>query len=802
MTHAQEWSAGLEIGRYRLVRLLGCGGMGEVWEALDGLLGRRVAVKRVTGARVDDGARQRLLREAQALASVRSPRVVALHDVIPATPPLAEPAVVMELVSGHTLRDLLAASGPLPVERALHLFRQLAEGLAAAHAAGVLHRDLKPANVIVRPDDTLVVLDFGLAVLQSAEGVEARELTATGAVMGTAEYMAPEQVRGLRPSTQTDIWAAGVVLYEMLTGRRPFEGPTLADRTAALLRDEPRPVSDGRPEVPEAVRLVVEACLQKDPADRPRDGTRLLERLPLETLPLAQPARLLAIEAIAAGRAHAPLSRRAAMAALALGIASAALLTHAAVRSWPSDARQPLPRLAAVRQQAAEWVQRLGLPPAAYVAEGYLSGPMGELQTWARGSRTDLLHPDQPPSLDFPGPTPGAWRARRHVLGRLRSWEHWPDGPPHWSHDRLLAQVLAEAGLPATPLVPRGEAERGAPLLVGRAGSEEVRVAQLGGHLLRFEAGPTQAAGPVIPRSLPLDAALAVSSAILLVVNVRAHRVDLRGALALATLATVLQLLKLVLNPVTFVSGIWVDVVVEAFGRGVQVLLAYLAFEPVVRRHWPGLLAGWARLAALRRPDEHVGRELLLGLAALAPLALALELLGGLVPGWLPEPWRNLCLFGLDRWGYHAFVLLDVAQSGIEFAALLLTGAAVLLVLGLRPPVALPLATLGGCLAASGSGEPWPLGLGLTVASSLAALAWRGGLLAMGAYLVGAALCFVAVPLETGAWTLPFSLAGMAATVLLAGWGYRLATAGWRPTRSTPASGLETLAADLAPTRG
>ncbi|HEY1336707.1 MAG TPA: protein kinase, partial [Bryobacteraceae bacterium] len=249
------------IAHYRITGKLGQGGMGEVYRATDTKLGREVAVKVVPEIFVQDADRMaRFAREAQVLASLNHPNIAAIYGV-------EDRALIIELVEGPTLEQRVA-QGPIPVEEALPLALQIAEALEYAHERGVIHRDLKPANIKLAPDGRVKVLDFGLAkalASDPAAGDPASSPTLTmratlaGVIMGTAGYMAPEQARGQNVDRRADIWAFGVVLYEMLCGRQAFTGDTVTDVLASVVKEELK--LDG---IPAGVRPVVERCLQKD----------------------------------------------------------------------------------------------------------------------------------------------------------------------------------------------------------------------------------------------------------------------------------------------------------------------------------------------------------------------------------------------------------------------------------------------------------------------------------------------------------------------------------------------------------
>ena len=254
---------GARLGPYEVISSLGAGGMGEVYRGRDPRVGREVAIK-VSAERFSD----RFEHEVRAVAALNHPNVCTLYDVGP-------DYLVMELVEGPTLAQRLA-SGALPVKEALGVARQIADGVAAAHDKGIVHRDLKPANIKIRPDGTVKVLDFGLAKVmdgpvgaggsEDSQTLTLDQATRTGTVIGTAAYMAPEQARGEPVDKRADIWAFGVVLYEMLTGHRLFKGATASDTLALVLTREPE-----WERVPAQARRLLRQCLEKDPRRRLRD---------------------------------------------------------------------------------------------------------------------------------------------------------------------------------------------------------------------------------------------------------------------------------------------------------------------------------------------------------------------------------------------------------------------------------------------------------------------------------------------------------------------------------------------------
>jgi len=266
-------SSGTRLGAYEITSKLGAGGMGEVYRATDSKLRRDVAIKVLPAAFTEDADRlERFEREAQLLAQLHHPNIASIFGLEESG---GTRALVMEMVEGEDLSARIAR-GPVPIDEALPIARQIAEALEAAHAAGIIHRDLKPANVKVKADGTVKVLDFGLAKAMEPTALSGGNLansptltgraTQLGMIMGTAAYMAPEQARGSAVDKRVDIWAFGVVLYEMLTGKKPFVGEDVSTILAAVIQAEPR--WDG---VPRSMQRLLRKCLEKDPRKRLRD---------------------------------------------------------------------------------------------------------------------------------------------------------------------------------------------------------------------------------------------------------------------------------------------------------------------------------------------------------------------------------------------------------------------------------------------------------------------------------------------------------------------------------------------------
>ena len=283
-------TSGTRLGPYKVHSLLGAGGMGEVYRARDSRLDRDVAIKILATDLVDDGQRRaRFEREAHAVAKLDHPHVCGIHDVGEAG---GVHYLVMPLLDGETLEHRLA-NGPLPIALALRFAFEIADALHATHRLGVIHRDLKPANIfLVRRSGSTPpqarLLDFGLAKLRPSSGAISLSTmeqkgttkgTAQGTILGTFHYMSPEQVEGHDADPRSDLWSLGVVIYEMVSGRKPFTGNTAASVIGAILKDTPPALSERQPLVPASLERLLTACLRKDPEERWQSATDLKREL-------------------------------------------------------------------------------------------------------------------------------------------------------------------------------------------------------------------------------------------------------------------------------------------------------------------------------------------------------------------------------------------------------------------------------------------------------------------------------------------------------------------------------------------
>jgi Tol biopolymer transport system component len=416
-------SSGTKLGHYEIQSLLGAGGMGEVYRGHDPRLGRDVAVKVLPQLFSEDSERlRRFEQEGRAAAALNHPNILAIYDV--GTTKEGIPYVVSELLDGETLRQCLRR-GPLPMRRAVDLALQMAKGLAAAHDRGIIHRDLKPENLFLTKDGRLKILDFGLAKLVDSQAASpnARTLTrdtTAGMMMGTVGYMPPEQVRGLTVDQRSDIFAAGAVVYEMLSGKRAFQGETAADTIDAILNRDPRPLRETNPTVPPAFERVVQRCLEKNPDERfhsVRDVAYALEAI--SDVPGSR----------AGGRAFSPAGQRASTVRRYAVWGVAALLGLCLAAAYMYYRRQ----IGVAPEQ--EWEQVTNFPDSA-VAPAL--SPDGRMLVFIRGSNSFLssgdlylkLLPQGEPFQLTHNPNAKATPAFSHDSSRIAytsgpSWDTW-----------------------------------------------------------------------------------------------------------------------------------------------------------------------------------------------------------------------------------------------------------------------------------------------------------------------------------------------------------------------------------------
>jgi eukaryotic-like serine/threonine-protein kinase len=421
-------TSGTKLGPYEIQSALGAGGMGEVYRAKDTRLDRTVAVKILPGHLSDNlEARQRFDREARSISSLNHPNICTLHDVGHQD---GVDFLVMEFLEGETLADRLR-KGPLTTEQVLKIGIEICEGLERAHKSGVVHRDLKPANVMLTRTGAKL-MDFGLAKAAPAAASPASSLTMTishpsadqpltaqGTIVGTFQYMSPEQTEGKEADARSDIFALGAVLYEMATGKRAFTGKSQASLVAAILASEPPPISIVQPMSPPALEQVIKSCLAKDPDDRFQTVHDL--KLQLKWISQASASQLAAPAQI---RARRVVQKRTLMMAAVVGwiLAASALAIFLTSRAQLENARRPM---------TASW-----LPPAdtefTTVVDGaltlspdgsklaFLTGEASDAKLWIREVATGAVHPMEVDRPTFPFWSPDSRNIGFFSAGKLK----------------------------------------------------------------------------------------------------------------------------------------------------------------------------------------------------------------------------------------------------------------------------------------------------------------------------------------------------------------------------------------------
>ncbi|MGZ8831919.1 MAG: protein kinase domain-containing protein [Thermoanaerobaculia bacterium] len=373
---------GTRLGPYEIVAPIGAGGMGEVYRAVDTRLGRTVAVKTLPNEFADDAKLKiRFQREAKAISALNHPHICTLYDV-------GDSYLVMEYCDGKTLSQRIA-EGALPLEEVLQYGIEIADGLDNAHRQGIVHRDLKPSNIMITSGG-VKLLDFGLAKQKvfdsSSDSTTVELVTEDGKIIGTIQYMSPEVLLGKPADTRSDIFALGLILYEMLTGKRAFDGTTKASIIAAILEREPVPVSEHNPKTPPALDLLIRACLAKNPEERVQTANDV--RLQLRTIadggqqPLTPRARL--HTATAGPRSHRRLAAGAALAVI-IAIGAGVLVWH----------EQRAAAIAPIRSLVVLPFENISKPDDEYLVAGMHNGVIGELSQISGLrliSRTSAMH--------------------------------------------------------------------------------------------------------------------------------------------------------------------------------------------------------------------------------------------------------------------------------------------------------------------------------------------------------------------------------------------------------------------------
>jgi serine/threonine-protein kinase len=664
-----RFEPGTRLGtRYRVVGLLGRGGMGEVYRADDLELNQSVALKFLP-ERVAQNATDlaRLRQEVRVARQIAHPNVCRTYDISEAD---GQVFVVMEYVDGEDLASVLRRLGRPTADKALEIARQLCLGIGAAHESGVLHRDLKPANIMIDGRGRVRITDFGLAGT-------AEEIAAEGGTAGTPAYMAPEQLRSGTATAQSDIFSLGLVLYELFTGKRA------ADMT--LRPDPSRGDSDSSVQTPSslvagvdpAVERVILRCLERDPARRPQSAYAVYGALPGGD-PLAAavaagetPSPELVANAGVEGSVR-PLYAGILVLVVLLGIASIAVIQRPLFAGLGRSPDALSVRAEEIMSQATgrtlprysslgfRYARKDSVPGGDSTAAGARRlKPAGALQFWRRWSPVPLetaeLHDPGSTLLSPPQVYPGSGSAVLDPGGRLLALSIVPDRaadsvaagaavaatPTDWSGVLRAAGRDPSRVLPVAPPVHLFMgADTVAAWAVSDSGAPDTTIvaAAVRGRIVGMDTiHGGKGLGDLTPRVEPAPIGDAQEWAIILAFyaipllgsivlarrNVRSSRVDMRGALVVgvvtATLYVLFYLFKVnqrelgLLRVLTSVTG--GSALGHALVHGVAITLAYLAIEPYVRRLWPRVLVTWARLASGRVRDPIVGRDILIGSA-------------------------------------------------------------------------------------------------------------------------------------------------------------------------------------------
>lgn len=467
---------GSRLGNYEIVALLGAGGMGEVYRARDVVRGRPVAIKLLPQSRsAERRSLMRFRREAQAVSALRHPNVVALYD---AGSHHGMPYVVTELLAGETLAERLERGGAIDWRRAVAIGSGVARGLAAAHDKGIIHRDVKPSNVFLTDGGGVKILDFGVArfdpafaKLRAEATTEQWTQTATGHVIGTLAYMAPEQLDGARSDAKSDLFALGCVLYEMLAGRHPFEGASFVDTVVAIVREEPPGLRAAGVGLPADLERLVLGCLAKDRDRRPASAelvARGLEEIAAGgavTTPVVPPEPVTPAMRSPASRGR-----------TVLGAAGILAVLVAAVAWWRTGT--PLsPAAAPPRVAVLAFVNLTGEPEAAYLARELAARMTEELA--AAGVAAVAPAPGEIDAAGVAGLAAGDLARLRRRLGidYVAAGTYFAAGPP--GERRLHLELIlhdARSGAPAGAFSAEGREDRLADLAAELAAALRLRL--------------------------------------------------------------------------------------------------------------------------------------------------------------------------------------------------------------------------------------------------------------------------------------------------------------------------------------
>jgi hypothetical protein len=682
--------------RYRIVGLLGRGGMGEVYRADDMKLGQPVALKFLPeGLERDEQRLSRFLNEVRTARQVTHPNVCRVFDIDEVD---GQHYLSMEYVDGEDLSSLLRRIGRLPKDKAMQIARQLCAGVQAAHEQGILHRDLKPANVMIDGRGQVKITDFGLAGLEAT--IQDGEIRS-----GTPAYMAPEQLAGKEVTSRSDIYALGLVLYELFTGKQAFEAATPTELAALHQDSMPTNPSSHVEGFDPAVERIILRCLEKEPRDRPVSALAVSASLPGGD---ALAAALAAGETPSPEMVAAAGSTDAMHPGLALGLAVLAVVGWAGMQYWlgsfmvrdvlplnkppaalTADAREVIRVLGYTEllyadpvdtaigfepdYEVTEWIGKNGVSPDRWSRLGIVS-------FWYRQRPSPLVPDVLSYSWNFNGvvgianpraDAPGEIVVGLDLEGRLTSFaapskrisdvatDVRGDTTPDWSKLFALAELEMDRFEPAEPRYdPQVSADARVawvgPLPEAVQGEARIEAAANAGRVVSFaildETEVLRLASDPEPSSavaFELESALYLIFLIPTVVfarrNLKTGRADRRGATRVAVSLFAAQCLCLVLPAHRFwwdLSEAWAPVAAWGLLWAVFVWLSYLALEPYARRHWPSTLIAWSRLvgrANVRLRDPQIGRSVLVGLVSGGAISLLFPLREHLL-ALLPEP--------------------------------------------------------------------------------------------------------------------------------------------------------------------
>jgi serine/threonine-protein kinase len=839
ISHGRFAPGALLDGRYRIIGLLGAGGMGEVYRADDLRLGQPVALKFLPEALRNEPVRlAQFHNEVRTARQVSHPNVCRVYDIGEVD---GVPYISMEYVDGENLASSLRRIGRFPEDKAADIARQLCAGLAAAHQRGVIHRDLKPANVMLDGSGRVRIMDFGLAAVGRIEDVRA----------GTPAYMAPEQLLGREVTQRSDIFALGLVVYELFTGRRAFTASSIGELVNQHESRSFAPPSEVVSAVDAAIDHIIRRCLDPEPDRRPASALVVAAALPGGD-PLAAvlaAGETPSPEMVAAAGEGAGLSGRAAWSMLAAVVAGLVVVLGLALRSSPFDRIRPEYSRDVLTQKARDAIARLGYearPRDAAVGfewndlllqsvaksdgqaarwDGILTQRPSPLAFWYRQSaeplvattfHTDLLTPGIVDRADPPPISSGMIQVNVDHQGRLLFFEAIPA-------QRLTSPVRA-AEVDWTPLFELAALDQAAlqpdePLWTWLAASDtraawtgtwpdsgrplRVEAAGLGGRPVAFmvmgdwqkpwrmadeTSGEATAYLVVL---LGVTIVVLAGAAILARRNIREGRGDRRGAARLAVyISAVLMILWICQVHVAVSFGIFalfLLAICTSVFYGVLLWTVYLALEPFVRRHWPRVLVSWTNVLTGRASDPVVGRDALIGVALGIWFALIFRAIGDAGNGPITFPGEVDLLLGLRS------TIGVVLQEGVYAVRNALMYFFILFVLRMmlrnQWMAMIAFTAFFTVLNVLGNERAWLGGvIGVLYFGTASLVIVRfGGLLAfMVGSFVSNLLFDVVITLDASAWYMSSNVLVLSVVAALAAWAFYIAT-GRRPlgARST-----------------